>query len=135
MAEAGMASELIQVVTLLGAAVIAVPLFRKIGLGSVLGYLAGGLIIGPFGLGVFADPQTIIHTAELGVVMFLFIIGLEMHPSHLWSLRRQIFGLGSLQVLGATALMVLILKIFGVSWQVAFVGASGFVLTSTAIVM
>lgn len=88
MAEAGMASELIQVVTLLGAAVIAVPLFRKIGLGSVLGYLAGGLIIGPFGLGVFTDPQTIIHTAELGVVMFLFIIGLEMHPSHLWSLRR-----------------------------------------------
>lgn len=113
MAEAGMASELIQVVTLLGAAIIAVPLFRKIGLGSVLGYLAGGLIIGPFGLGIFTDPQTIIHTAELGVVMFLFIIGLEMHPSHLWSLRRQIFGLGSLQVLGATALMMLILKIFG----------------------
>lgn len=135
MAEAGMASELIQVVTLLGAAVIAVPLFRKIGLGSVLGYLAGGLIIGPFGLGIFTDPQTIIHTAELGVVMFLFIIGLEMHPSHLWSLRRQIFGLGSLQVLGATALMMLVLKIFGVSWQVVFVGASGFVLTSTAIVM
>ncbi|MPW57932.1 potassium transporter [Moraxella catarrhalis] len=135
MAEAGMASELIKVVTLLGAAVIAVPLFRKIGLGSVLGYLAGGLIIGPFGLGIFTDPQTIIHTAELGVVMFLFIIGLEMHPSHLWSLRRQIFGLGSLQVLGATALMMLVLKIFGVSWQVAFVGASGFVLTSTAIVM
>lgn len=113
MAEAGMASELIQVVTLLGAAVIAVPLFRKIGLGSVLGYLAGGLIIGPFGLGIFTDPQTIIHTAELGVVMFLFIIGLEMHPSHLWSLRRQIFGLGSLQVLGATALMMLVLRYLG----------------------
>ncbi|MFB6349765.1 monovalent cation:proton antiporter-2 (CPA2) family protein [Moraxella sp. ZJ142] len=135
MAEVGIASELIKVVTLLGAAVIAVPLFRKIGLGSVLGYLAGGLIIGPFGLGIFTDPDTIIHVAELGVVMFLFIIGLEMNPAHLWGLRRQIFGLGSLQVLGATVLMTAVLMLFGVSWQVAFVGAAGFVLTSTAIVM
>ncbi len=135
MAEAGMAGELIKVVTLLGAAVIAVPIFRKIGLGSVLGYLAGGLLIGPFGLGIFTDPQTIIHVAELGVVMFLFIIGLEMQPAHLWGLRRQIFGLGSLQVLGATALMTAVIMLFGASWQVAFIGAAGFVLTSTAIVM
>ncbi|PNP96685.1 monovalent cation:proton antiporter-2 (CPA2) family protein [Moraxella sp. RCAD0137] len=135
MAEAGMAGELIKVVTLLGAAVIAVPIFRKIGLGSVLGYLAGGLLIGPFGLGMFTDPQTIIHVAELGVVMFLFIIGLEMQPAHLWGLRRQIFGLGSLQVLGATALMTAVIMLFGASWQVAFIGAAGFVLTSTAIVM
>lgn len=135
MAEAGMAGELIKVVTLLGAAVIAVPIFRKIGLGSVLGYLAGGLLIGPFGLGIFTDPQTIIHVAELGVVMFLFIIGLEMQPAHLWGLRRQIFGLGSLQVLGATALMTAVIMLFGASWQVAFIGATGFVLTSTAIVM
>ncbi|USZ14577.1 monovalent cation:proton antiporter-2 (CPA2) family protein [Moraxella sp. FZFQ2102] len=135
MAEAGMAGELIKVVTLLGAAVIAVPIFRKIGLGSVLGYLAGGLLIGPFGLGIFTDPQTIIHVAELGVVMFLFIIGLEMQPAHLWGLRRQIFGLGSLQVLGATALMTAVIMLLGASWQVAFIGAAGFVLTSTAIVM
>lgn len=135
MAEAGMAAELIKVVTLLGAAVIAVPIFRKIGLGSVLGYLAGGLLIGPFGLGIFTDPNTIIHVAELGVVMFLFIIGLEMQPAHLWGLRRQIFGLGSLQVLGATALMTAVIMLFGASWQVAFIGAAGFVLTSTAIVM
>ena len=135
MAEAGMAGELIKVVTLLGAAVIAVPIFRKIGLGSVLGYLAGGLLIGPFGLGIFTDPQTIIHVAELGVVMFLFIIGLEMQPAHLWGLRRQIFGLGSLQVLGTTALMTAVIMLFGASWQVAFIGAAGFVLTSTAIVM
>ncbi|UTO05251.1 monovalent cation:proton antiporter-2 (CPA2) family protein [Moraxella sp. FZLJ2107] len=135
MAEAGMAAELIKVVTLLGAAVIAVPIFRKIGLGSVLGYLAGGLLIGPFGLGIFTDPNTIIHVAELGVVMFLFIIGLEMQPAHLWGLRRQIFGLGSLQVLGATTLMTAVIMLFGASWQVAFIGAAGFVLTSTAIVM
>lgn len=135
MAEIGMAGELIKVVTLLGAAVVAVPIFKKIGLGSVLGYLAGGLLIGPFGLKIFNDPQAIVHVAELGVVMFLFIIGLEMQPAHLWSLRRQIFGLGALQVLGATALMTLIGLMFGFSWQIAFVGAAGFVLTSTAIVM
>lgn len=93
-AEAGGGSNLIQIVTLLGAAVIAVPLFRKLGLGSVLGYLAAGLVVGPFGLGLIHDPQTILHVAELGVVMFLFVIGLEMNPSHLWRLRGQIFGLG-----------------------------------------
>ena len=79
----GSGSELVSVVTLLGAAVVAVPLFKRIGLGSVLGYLAAGLVIGPFGLKLFNDPQAIIHIAELGVVMFLFIIGLEMKPSHL----------------------------------------------------
>ncbi|MDO4656474.1 cation:proton antiporter [Kingella sp. (in: b-proteobacteria)] len=71
------------VVALLGAAVVAVPLFKRLGLGSVLGYLAAGLAIGKFGLGLFADGQTILHVAELGVVIFLFVIGLEMKPSHL----------------------------------------------------
>ena len=70
------------------------PIFKRLGLGSVLGYLAAGLAIGPFGLGLFTDPQAILHVAELGVVMFLFIIGLEMQPSRLWALRQQIFGLG-----------------------------------------
>ena len=81
------------------AAVVAVPVFKRIGLGSVLGYLAAGLAIGPFGLALFADPMAILHVAELGVVMFLFVIGLEMRPSHLWSLRKEIFGLGAAQVL------------------------------------
>ena len=135
MAVAEGASQLVSVVTLLGAAIVAVPLFKKLGLGSVLGYLAAGLAIGPFGLKLFNDPQAIIHVAELGVVMFLFIIGLEMKPSHLWSLRRQIFGLGSMQV-GLCALLLTVAGLaFGASWQVAFIGASGFVLTSTAIVM
>ncbi len=129
-------SQLVSVVALLGAAVIAVPLFKRLGLGSVLGYLAAGLAIGPFGLGLFHDPQSIIHVAELGVVMFLFVIGLEMKPSHLWSLRHQIFGLGSMQVVLAAFILTLV-GIFGFNapWQVAFVCASGFVLTSTAIVM
>ena len=90
----GAASELVQVVSLLAAGVVAVPLFKRLGLGSVLGYLVAGLAIGPFGLGLFTDAHSILHVAELGVVMFLFIIGLEMEPRRLWSLRRQIFGLG-----------------------------------------
>ncbi len=129
------ASELIKVVTLLGSAVIAVPLFKRLGLGSVLGYLAAGLLIGPYGFKIFDNPQAVIHVAELGVVMFLFVIGLEMKPAHLWSLRRQIFGLGSMQVILAAIMLTLVGIAFGFPWQVAFVSASGFVLTSTAIVM
>ena len=90
--------QLLSVVAVLGAMVVAVPIFRRLGLGSVLGYLAAGLAIGPFGLGLFSDPHAMLQVAELGVVMFLFVIGLEMRPSHLWKLRRQIFGLGALQI-------------------------------------
>ncbi len=97
--------ELLPVVTLLAAAVIAAPLFKRLGLGSVLGYLAGGLAIGPFGLRVFTDPAAILQIAELGVVMFLFIIGLEMQPSRLWEMRRQIFGLGFVQVTACALLL------------------------------
>lgn len=129
------ANQLVSVVTLLGAAIIAVPIFKRLGLGSVLGYLAAGIAIGPFGLKLFSDSQSIIHIAELGVVMFLFIIGLEMKPSHLWGLRRQIFGLGSAQVITSAILLTFVGMAFGFSWQVAFVGGAGFVLTSTAIVM
>ncbi|QEY25833.1 monovalent cation:proton antiporter-2 (CPA2) family protein [Neisseria zalophi] len=128
--------QLLQVVTLLGAAVVAVPLFKRLGLGSVLGYLAAGLVIGPFGLKFFNDPESVIHIAELGVVMFLFVIGLEMKPSHLWNLRRQIFGLGSMQVVLAASMLTFVgITVLGMPWQVAFVSASGFVLTSTAVVM
>lgn len=129
------AGQLLPVVALLGVAVVAVPLFRRVGLGSVLGYFAAGVLVGPFGLGWFADPQAILHLAELGVVLFLFLIGLEMRPSHLWSLRQQIFGLGSAQILSCTAVMTVICHLAGLSWPVAFIAASGFVLTSTAVVM
>ncbi|NIJ70718.1 monovalent cation:proton antiporter-2 (CPA2) family protein [Xanthomonas sp. 60] len=135
MAVEGATSELVKVVALLGAAVVMVPLFRRFGLGSVLGYFSAGLIIGPFGLGWFSDPQAILHTAELGVVMFLFVIGLEMRPSHLWSLRREIFGLGTAQIVTCAVVLTLVAKLFGLPWQVAFIGAAGFVLTSTAVVM
>ncbi len=88
MAEAS-AIELGGAVALLTAGVVAVPIFRKLGLGSVLGYLAAGLAIGPFGLKLFADPEAILHVAELGVVMFLFLIGLEMRPAKLWTMRAH----------------------------------------------
>jgi len=135
MAIDGSGSQLVGIVTLLGAAVVGVPLFKRLGLGSVLGYLAAGLAIGPSGLGLMSDAQTIIHIAELGVVMFLFVIGLEMKPSHLWSLRGQIFGLGSMQVVLSSVLLTFVGIAFGFSWQVSFISGAGFVLTSTAIVM
>ncbi|MDD7569553.1 MAG: monovalent cation:proton antiporter-2 (CPA2) family protein [[Actinobacillus] rossii] len=129
------ANQLVSVVTLLTAAVIAVPLFKRLGLGSVLGYLAAGLVIGPFGFAIFTDPEGIIHLAELGVVMFLFIIGLEMKPSHIWGLRNHIFCLGTFQIGLCTTALTGLAIVFGFDWRVAFVSASGFVLTSTAIVM
>ncbi|PXW53496.1 monovalent cation:proton antiporter-2 (CPA2) family protein [Methylobacterium sp. B4] len=131
----GAASELVQVVSLLAAGVIAVPLFKRLGLGSVLGYLLAGLVIGPFGLGLFTDAHAILHVAELGVVMFLFIIGLEMEPSRLWGMRREIFGLGLAQVGACIAALTLVGVGLGFSVTVAFVAGTGFVLTSTAIVM
>lgn len=126
---------LIAPVVLLAAAVIAVPIFKRIGLGSVLGYLIAGLIIGPFGFAFFQDSTSILHIAELGIVMYLFVIGLEMQPSHLWGLRREIFGLGTLQIVACAAALTGVGLLFGFTWQVAFIGAAGFVLTSTAIVM
>jgi glutathione-regulated potassium-efflux system protein KefB len=127
--------ELVPVIALLGAGVIAVPIFKRLGLGSILGYLAAGLVIGPFGFGIFNEAEAILHVAELGVVMFLFIIGLEMRPSRLWSLRKQIFGLGVLQV-GVCAVLLMFAGLAG-GFPIAqsFVAGAGFVLTSTAIVM
>ena len=127
--------DLVGVVALLSASVVAVPLFKRLGLGSVLGYLVAGLVIGPYGIGLFSDPQAILHVAELGVVMFLFIIGLEMEPSRLWGMRRQIFGLGLLQVGVCIALLTGVGIAMDLGPAVAFVAGTGFVLTSTAIVM
>jgi glutathione-regulated potassium-efflux system protein KefB len=128
-------SEIGHVVALLGAGVVSVPIFKRLGLGSVLGYLAAGVAIGPFGLGLFSDPQAVLHIAELGVVMFLFVIGLEMQPSRLWNLRREIFGLGVAQVIVCGAFLTAAGMLFGLPPIVAFVAGMGFTLTSTAVVM
>ena len=122
-------------VALLAGAVVAVPLFRRLGLGSVLGYLAAGLAIGPFALGLIGEPTAILHVAELGVVMFLFIIGLEMRPAKLWKLRKEIFGLGATQVIACGLLLTAAAMAFGVAPAVAFIGAMGFVLSSTAVII
>lgn len=134
-AQHGGGVDLTSVVVLLAAAVVAVPLFRRAGLGSVLGYLAAGLAIGPYGLGFFHDAQSVIHVAELGVVLFLFIIGLEMQPSRLWSMRGEIFGLGLAQVVLAIAALIWVGITLGYPVTASFVAGTGFVLTSTAIVM
>ncbi|MCX8568292.1 monovalent cation:proton antiporter-2 (CPA2) family protein [Aminobacter sp. MET-1] len=135
MAAEASGSELVQVVALLAAGVIAVPIFKRLGLGSILGYLSAGVVIGPFGIGVFSEAATILHVAELGVVMFLFIIGLEMQPSRLWGLRREIFGLGALQVGLCAVLLTAVGLATGFPISQSFVAGAGFVLTSTAIVM
>ncbi|WEK05314.1 MAG: monovalent cation:proton antiporter-2 (CPA2) family protein [Candidatus Devosia phytovorans] len=127
--------DLVPIVALLGAAVIGVPLFKRLGLGSVLGYLAAGLLLGPSGIALISDPESILTIAELGVVMFLFIIGLEMEPSKLWALRKQIFGLGIIQVGTCGALLTGVGVLLGFAPVVAFIFGMGFVLTSTAIVM
>ena len=128
-------SELVKAVVVLAAGVIAVPLFKRLGLGAVLGYLAAGLAIGPSGLAVFGDPQSVLGLAEFGVVMFLFVIGLEMQPSRLWSLRREIFGLGLLQLVVCGLVLTGAGVLAGFKPAAAFIGAMGFVLSSTAIVM
>ncbi|MEN3950567.1 monovalent cation:proton antiporter-2 (CPA2) family protein [Iodidimonas sp. SYSU 1G8] len=127
--------DLLHVVALLGAGVVAVPIFRKLGLGSVLGYFAAGLAIGPFGLGLFSDTGTILHVAEFGIIMLLFIIGLEMQPSRLWTLRREIFGLGVAQVVVCGGLLTIAGIAAGLTPAIAFVAGMGFVLSSTAVVM
>ena len=128
--------ELAKIVALLATSITIVPLFKRIGLGSVLGYLVAGCLIGPSVLGLIQDPQAVVHLAELGVVMFLFIIGLEMHPELLWSMRKAIFGRGFLQVATCGVLLTLAgIYILGLSKEVAFIAGAGFTLSSTAIVM
>ncbi|MEQ1781730.1 MAG: monovalent cation:proton antiporter-2 (CPA2) family protein, partial [Hyphomonadaceae bacterium] len=122
-------------VALLAAGVIAVPLFRLLGLGAVLGYLTAGVLVGPFALKLFNDSQAVLHIAEFGVVMFLFLIGLEMRPAKLWAMRRDIFGLGLAQVLVCGGLLSGIGIAFGLPAPAAVIGAFGFVLSSTAVIM
>ena len=122
-------------VALLAAMVVAATLFRRFGLGAVLGYLAAGLLIGPSVLGVVDDPESVLHVAEFGVVMFLFIIGLEMRPARLWSLRKEIFGLGAVQVLACAIVLTGIAMLAGLAWHAAVIAGFGFALSSTAIVM
>ena len=136
MAGASLGQTIGPAVVLMAAAVVAVPLFRRLGLGSVLGYFAAGILVGPSVLGLFTDSQAILHFSELGVVMFLFVIGLELRPPKLWAMRGQIFGLGLAQVAAAIGALTLAgMAVFGLPAPVAFVAGAGFVLSSTAVIM
>jgi glutathione-regulated potassium-efflux system protein KefB len=116
-------------------AVLLVPLFRRLGLGAVLGYLAAGMLIGPWGLGLAGEVDATMEFAEFGVVLLLFIIGLELEPRRLWVLRHSVFGLGGAQVaatglaLGAAALY------FGFDWRAAMVIGLGLAMSSTAMIL
>ena len=125
-----------QIAVFLAAAVIAIPVFRHFKLGSVLGYLAAGIAIGPSGLALMNNAETTRHVAESGIVLLMFVIGLELQPSRLWVLRKSVFGLGSAQVLlttlvlgGSAALL------FGRSWQCALVIGFGLSMSSTALAL
>ncbi len=127
--------QLAETAIFLAAAVLAVPLFRRFKLGAILGYLAAGVIIGPSVLRLVADVDSILHFAELGVVLLLFVIGLELQPSRLWVLRRSVFGLGGAQVLLTALVLGLIAFCFGLSWQSATVIGFALAMSSTAFVL
>ena len=119
----------------LSAAVIAVPLSKALGLGAIIGYLAAGMAIGPWGLGLVTNVQDILHFAEFGVVLMLFLVGLELEPKRLWAMRRPIFGWGSAQVLGCALVLTALAMVFGVGWKTAPVASLGLALSSTAIAL
>jgi glutathione-regulated potassium-efflux system ancillary protein KefC len=122
-------------VVYLGAAVVAVPISKRLGLGSVIGYLAAGIAIGPFGLQLINDAETVLHFSEFGVVLLLFLIGLELKPSRLWAMRHAIFGLGALQVVATTALLAAAGSFLIDDRTTLFIVAAALALSSTAMAM
>lgn len=127
---------LMQAIIYLGAAVLCVPLAKRLGLGSVLGYLAAGILIGPFIFGLIGkEGKDIMEFAEFGVVMMLFLIGLELEPSRLWKIRKLILGLGGSQVLTTAGIFFILGLAFRLSWQSALAVALALAMSSTAIVM
>ena len=117
----------------LAAAVLAVPIARFLGLGSIIGYLGAGILIGPWGLKLVTRPEDMLQIAEFGVVLMLFLVGLELEPQRLWSLRKPIFGWGNVQLFGSALLLAGAALASGVDWRLAIVAAIGLAMSSTAI--
>ena len=126
---------LLETLILLGAAVLIVPLFQFLRLGAVLGFLAAGMLIGPGGLALITEVEEVRALAELGVVFLLFIIGIELKPARLWLMRRQVFGMGSAQVLVTGLVLTLVLMAFSIEPRVALLLGLGLALSSTAFVL
>ena len=123
------------IVALLTAAAVAVPLTRRAGFGSVLGYLLAGIVIGPAGLRLVTETEQIANVSSLGVIMLLFLIGLELRPQRLWVMRRTVFGLGTAQVVATTAVLAFLSHQAGIGWAGAAVLGAGLAMSSTAIVL
>ena len=128
-------SLLLSVFIYLSAAVVAVPVAKKLGLGAVLGYLIAGILIGPWVMGLINEASHVMHFAEFGVVMLLFLIGLELNPSKLWEMRKPIIGQGGLQVLLSGVIITAVALLFGLRWEYAVVAGMALALSSTAIVL
>lgn len=126
---------LLNALVYLAAAVLIVPIAKKLGLGAVLGYLLAGIAIGPWGLGFIGEVEDILHFSEFGVVLLLFLIGLELEPRRLWAMRQPIFGQGAAQVLGVAAALAGAAMAAGVDWKVSVIAALGLSLSSTAIAL
>ncbi|WP_416049869.1 glutathione-regulated potassium-efflux system protein KefC [Cupriavidus basilensis] len=126
---------LVALVVFLVAAVVAVPVARRFGLGAVLGYLLAGVAIGPWALRLVTNVESILHFSEFGVVLMMFVIGLELEPKKLWALRRVIFGYGGAQMAACAILLGGVAALVGASWQVALVAGLGLALSSTAIAL
>ncbi|MES2579560.1 MAG: monovalent cation:proton antiporter-2 (CPA2) family protein [Pseudomonadota bacterium] len=124
---------LLQAVIYLSSAILIVPIFKRLGLGSVLGYLLAGILIGPYALKLISDPEHVLHFAEFGVVLMLFLIGLELESQKVWELRKILFGLGGLQVVSTMALVTIAAHMLNLSWPIAIVIGMGVAMSSTAI--
>lgn len=124
-----------QALVYLGASLMAVPVAKKLGLGSVLGYLLAGVAIGPFGLSLVGDAEDVMHFAEFGVVMMLFLVGLELEPSRLWRMRGPIFGLGGAQLLGSAVALAIPAILLGLEWKPALALGLILAMSSTAIAL
>ena len=126
---------LLVIFVLLAASVALVPLAKAAGLGTVLGYLAAGVLIGPYGLRLVSDTDTTRHIAEFGIVMMLFLIGLDLQPSEIWRMRHKVLGLGVTQIIATSAVVMLLLTLSGLQWNTALIMGMALAMSSTAIAM
>lgn len=126
---------LLAIFVLLAATVLLVPLFKWAGLGTILGYLAAGVLIGPYGLSLVSDSEVVRQVSEFGIVMMLFLIGLEVDGTELWRMRHQVLGLGLTQMVATSAIIAVVFKLIGFAWPASIIVGLALAMSSTAIAM